>query len=247
MARNEGHIRSRGVVRRTLSILALVVLAAGSLFVGACASLPGQTPAELRDIYLQMNQIKLDVAELKNDQKESGRKTEYSLQQIDQKLSALSAALDSLKVDIDRMSGGSGVTLSPGVTGTTPSNLTGADEELRLAQEQYAKGNYDRAAEIYLGVLAQYKDAPQAPEASIRLAKVYYQQKKYKEAREGFETFLRDYPASDKIPQVLHSKGLCEIQMKDMTAARQTFERLKTTYPDYEPELVQQIMANYLK
>ncbi|MFP4381155.1 MAG: tetratricopeptide repeat protein [Candidatus Sumerlaeia bacterium] len=226
--------------------LAGIFLLSALVLTGACV----QSPPELNDIYVKISQIKLDIEEIKDQQKAADKKNEYALAQIEQRLESQETTLTAMRSDLERQIASIGGKPVPDSMDETDESGTEesseADKLLRNAQEQYALGNYDTAIQMYEQYLREYPDSVAAPDAALRLGRIYYQQSDFEKARETFSMILEEYPASDKIPQVYHSKGICEIQMRKLDEARETLEKLRQTYPDYEPERVQQLMDNHL-
>ena len=112
-------------------------------------------------------------------------------------------------------------------------------EIIKLGDEAYAKGYFERAGDYYIEVNKYF---PYTVEDELGLSKAvdaYYKAKKFMDSRLAASKFLSLYPESNKAQQVLYfrSKSFCDeidIVERDQAAARdciESFSAFQSLYP----------------
>ena len=112
-------------------------------------------------------------------------------------------------------------------------------EIIKLGDQAYAKGYFERAGDYYLEVNTYF---PYSVEDELGLSKAvdaYYRAGKFEDSRLAATKFLSLYPESNKAQQVLYfrSKGFCDeidIVERDQAAAKDciaSFSAFQSLYP----------------
>jgi len=93
------------------------------------------------------------------------------------------------------------------------------------------QGEYVESARSFQSFLADYPNAPLAPNAWYWLGESYYATQNYPIALRSFDTLLSNFPDSPKAPDAMLKKGYCQIEMGDAGAGRQTLNRVINEFP----------------
>lgn len=125
-------------------------------------------------------------------------------------------------------------------TGTRPPSPNAVDVDARALNGQGAydialsalrQGDYVESARSFQAFLADYPNAPLAPNAWYWLGESYYATQNYPIALRSFDTLLSSFPDSPKAPDAMLKKGYCQIEMGDAGAGRQTLNRVINEFP----------------
>jgi tol-pal system protein YbgF len=125
-------------------------------------------------------------------------------------------------------------------TGTRPPSPNAVDLDARALNGQGAydialgalrQGDYVESARSFQAFLADYPNAPLAPNAWYWLGESYYATQNYPIALRSFDTLLSNFPDSPKAPDAMLKKGYCQIEMGDAGAGRQTLNRVINEFP----------------
>ena len=128
----------------------------------------------------------------------------------------------------------------PPATGTRPPSPNAMDVDARALNGQGAydvalaalrQGEYVESARSFQSFLADYPNAPLAPNAWYWLGESYYATQNYPIALRSFDTLLSNFPDSPKAPDAMLKKGYCQIELGDAGAGRQTLNRVINEYP----------------
>ena len=128
----------------------------------------------------------------------------------------------------------------PPATGTRPPSPNAMDVDARALNGQGAydvalaalrQGEYVESARSFQSFLADYPNAPLAPNAWYWLGESYYATQNYPIALRSFDTLLSNFPDSPKAPDAMLKKGYCQIEMGDAGAGRQTLNRVINEFP----------------
>ena len=128
----------------------------------------------------------------------------------------------------------------PPATGTRPPSPNAMDVDTRALNGQGAydialaalrQGDYVESARSFQSFLADYPNAPLAPNAWYWLGESYYATQNYPIALRSFDTLLSSFPDSPKVPDAMLKKGYCQVEMGDAGAGRQTLNRVIDEFP----------------
>jgi tol-pal system protein YbgF len=128
----------------------------------------------------------------------------------------------------------------PPATGTRPPSPNAMDVDARALNGQGAydtalaalrQGEYVESARSFQSFLADYPNAPLAPNAWYWLGESYYATQNYPIALRSFDTLLSNFPDSPKAADAMLKKGYCQIEMGDAGAGRQTLNRVINEFP----------------
>lgn len=129
---------------------------------------------------------------------------------------------------------------SPRAAGSRPPSPNAMDVDARALNGQGAydvalaalrQGEYVESARSFQSFLADYPNAPLAPNAWYWLGESYYATQNYPIALRSFDTLLSNFPDSPKAPDAMLKKGYCQIEMGDAGAGRQTLNRVINEFP----------------
>lgn len=226
---------------------ALAVCALFALTLG-CQSLT--PPPDLQDTRLDINQIKLELGDMRSDQQEMLRMIQRELELLNQKVDTQDAGLNALREDMNtqffHMRQG---TVPPTEIGETPGDQSGEPlteaEMLRQAEEAYARGDYEDAIARYEAFVGAYPDSVNLPDARLHIGRCHYMHKDFEQAHKAFNKVVEWHPDSPLVPNAYYSRALCELQLRNMEAARRTLQILKTEYPTYQPEQIDLLISRY--
>ena len=118
----------------------------------------------------------------------------------------------------------------PGAAGTDTGGLNGQGP-YDIALAALRRGDYVESARSFQTFLADYPNAPLAPNAWYWLGESYYATQNYPIALRSFDTLLSSFPDSPKAPDAMLKKGYCQIELGDAGAGRQTLNRVINEYP----------------
>jgi len=104
--------------------------------------------------------------------------------------------------------------------------------------EDFKKGKYEEATEIFQQVKDRYPYSKFAVEAELKMADAYFRRNLYLEAFDAYGEFERLHPKNPNIPYVIYQKGMCSFNQistidRDQThtlKAKDEFERLLRRY-----------------
>lgn len=104
--------------------------------------------------------------------------------------------------------------------------------------EDFKKGKYEDATEIFQQVKDRYPYSKFAVEAELKMADAYFRRDLYLEAFDAYGEFERLHPKNPNIPYVIYQKGMCHFNQistidRDQThtlKAKDEFERLLRRY-----------------
>lgn len=109
----------------------------------------------------------------------------------------------------------------------------------RLAQEEYAKGDYGDAAETLDRLLLVFPTFEQAADAAFLLAEAYYQDEQYITSSSEYTRFLDRYPAHPSAPEA--ALGVCRsyanlspISQRDQTFTGQALTVCQNVMADFQ-------------
>jgi len=133
-----------------------------------------------------------------------------------------------------------GTSPRPPISGSRPPSPNAVDLDARALNGQGAydialsalrQGDYVESARSFQAFLADYPNAPLAPNAWYWLGESYYATQNYPIALRSFDTLLSNFPDSPKAPDAMLKKGYCQIEMGDAGAGRQTLNRVINEFP----------------
>lgn len=137
------------------------------------------------------------------------------LDDLNTRLSALSAQMASAKVSSERLE-------------ATP----GPDQLYRTAYNDYLQGNYDLALRGFQAYLEQFKDGDLADDAQYYSGDSLYNQRRFSDALAAFDRLLSSYPNSDRVPAARLKKGLALLEMKRRQEAIAELTELVRQFPN---------------
>lgn len=105
--------------------------------------------------------------------------------------------------------------------------------------EQYKKGEYKKAIEIFTRVRDEYPLNPIALMAELGIADSYFENEQYVDAEVAYNSFVELHPTNPNVPYAMFQLGMCHYHQmqtidRDQTAtqkARKEFERLMARFP----------------
>jgi len=105
--------------------------------------------------------------------------------------------------------------------------------------EQYKKGDYKKAIEIFTRVRDEYPLHPVALMAELGIADSYFENEQYVDAEVAYSSFVELHPANPNVPYAMFQLGMCHYHQmqtidRDQTEtqkARKEFERLIARFP----------------
>lgn len=118
-----------------------------------------------------------------------------------------------------RISVGVTLVLAGTLCAPTPSRAQEVTSELRRAQELERTGHYQQAIPVYLGVL---KQRPESPEANIGLGRTYFHSGQYAEAAINFERALELQAGN---PQIVEWLGKSYLRASEPEKVLELFSR----------------------
>lgn len=105
--------------------------------------------------------------------------------------------------------------------------------------EQYKKGDYKKAIEIFTRVRDEYPLHPVALMAELGIADSYFENEQYVDAEVAYSSFVELHPTNPNVPYAMFQLGMCHYHQmqtidRDQTEtqkARKEFERLIARFP----------------
>jgi tol-pal system protein YbgF len=98
----------------------------------------------------------------------------------------------------------------------------------------FRKGEFDRAATGFSGLLKRFPNTGYRSSALFWLGNAQYAKREYKEAIASFRSLVVAAPESPRAPEALLAIANCQAELKDPKAARRTIDELVKTYPRSE-------------
>ena len=98
----------------------------------------------------------------------------------------------------------------------------------------FRRGEFDRAATGFSGLLKRYPNSGYRQSALFWLGNAQYAQRAYKDAIASFRTLVATAPDSPRAPEALLAIANCQAELKDPKAARRTIDELLSKYPKSE-------------
>jgi tol-pal system protein YbgF len=98
----------------------------------------------------------------------------------------------------------------------------------------FRKGEFDRAATGFSGLLKRFPNTGYRSSALFWLGNAQYAKRDYKEAIASFRSLVAAAPESPRAPEALLAIANCQAELKDPKAARRTIDELVKTYPRSE-------------
>ncbi|MEO8081034.1 MAG: tol-pal system protein YbgF [Caldimonas sp.] len=125
-----------------------------------------------------------------------------------------------------------------------PQKVTEGDKEFLADPEEkrqyddalaaFRKGDFDRAASSFGGLLKRYPNTGYREASLFWLGNAQYARRDYKEAIATFRSLVAAMPQSPRAPESLLAIANCQAELKDAKAARKTIDELLKTYPKSE-------------
>jgi tol-pal system protein YbgF len=125
-----------------------------------------------------------------------------------------------------------------------PQKVTVDDKEFSVDPEEkrsyddalagFRRGDFDRAATGFSGLLKRYPATGYRQAALFWLGNAQYARRDYKEAIGSFRSLVASAPDSPRAPEALLAIANCQAELKDSKAARRTIDELLKTYPKSE-------------
>jgi tol-pal system protein YbgF len=125
-----------------------------------------------------------------------------------------------------------------------PQKVTVDDKEFTVDPEEkrsyddaiagFRKGDFDRAASGFSGLLKRFPGTGYRESALFWLGNSLYGQRDYKNAVLTFRSLVSALPDSPRAPEALLAIANCQAELKDARAARKTIDELLKTYPKSE-------------
>ena len=98
----------------------------------------------------------------------------------------------------------------------------------------FRKGEFDRAATGFSGLLKRFPNTGYRSSALFWLGNAQYAKREYKEAIASFRSLVVAAPESPRAPEALLAIANCQAELKDPKAARRTIDELVKTCPRSE-------------
>jgi tol-pal system protein YbgF len=125
-----------------------------------------------------------------------------------------------------------------------PQTVTVDDKEFSVDPEEkrsyddalagFRKGEFDRAASGFAGLLRRFPNTGYRQSALFWLGNAQYAKRDYKEAIASFRSLVVATPESPRAPEALLAIANCQAELKDTKAARHTIDELVKAYPRSE-------------
>ena len=104
-------------------------------------------------------------------------------------------------------------------------------------------GDYDAAEQAFAGYVANYPDAPRAPEASYWWGKTLAARNAHAEAARAYITAIRGWPQTAWAPEAVIELSKSLVALKKAPDACQTLGELTRRYPKAPPTIVSRANA----
>ena len=98
----------------------------------------------------------------------------------------------------------------------------------------FRRGEFDRAASGFSGLLKRYPNSGYRQSALFWLGNAQYARRDYKEAITTFRSLIASAPDSARAPEAMLAIANCQAELKDTKAARKTIDDLLKAYPKSE-------------
>jgi tol-pal system protein YbgF len=182
----------------------------------------GQLKRSLLDLNNQLEGLRQDNAKLRGQNEQLAR----DLAEVQRKQADIQQGVDDRIRKIEPQK----VTLDDREFMVEPDEKRTYDESL----EAVRKGDFDRAAGSFSGLLRRWPNSGYRASALFWLGNAQYGQRNYKDAIGTFRTLVTTAPDSPRAPEALLALANCQAELKDTKAARKTIEELVKTYPKSE-------------
>ncbi|MCK4728859.1 MAG: tol-pal system protein YbgF [Desulfobacterales bacterium] len=127
------------------------------------------------------------------------------------------------------------VSSGPEKTGTDqgkPSASKTPDEIYAGAKQEFDKGEYEAARELFQSFLKQYPKSKNADNAQFWIGEIYYREKWYEKAILEYQKVIETYPKGNKTHSALLKQGYAFLNLGDKDNARLILKELIRKYPD---------------
>lgn len=249
--------REASVIRRIVSALALLVLAAATPAWAVNKDIE-RLQIQVADLQRQLNDLVrmaedsqaeihrlneslADLNAMLKKQAQDSRVLDESVQSalrdITDRLSELGERLQALAAAPPPAAAAAGTPPFPsaGPPGTLPAPAAAAPPPRELysqAYADYARGNYDVAIQGFTEYLHNYPSTDFSDNAQYWIGESYYGKKAWGDAIAAWDTLVRDYPASDKLPDARVKKGMALEKMGRRRQALAEYRYVLDRYPN---------------
>ncbi|MDH5508998.1 MAG: penicillin-binding protein activator [Nitrospinota bacterium] len=124
---------------------------------------------------------------------------------------------------------------SPPVLSPTPQGGEGASTIYGQAEDAYASGNYEQAAQTYMRFIASSAPThPLADNAYFKIGMCWFEMKRYDDALYFFNTVMNRFPGSENRAEALVNSAISIYHLKDLEGAEKVFDQAMNseTRPD---------------
>lgn len=106
------------------------------------------------------------------------------------------------------------------------------DKLYAVAKQQFDKGEYDSARELFQAFVKKYPKSKNADNAQFWIGEVYYDEKWYEQAILEYEKVIDKYPNGNKVQSALLKQGFAFFQLGDTANAKLILRELVHKYPN---------------
>ena len=100
------------------------------------------------------------------------------------------------------------------------------------AKEQFDKGKYEVARNLFERFLERYGESEKADNAQFWIGEIYYREKWYEKAILEYQKVIETYPKGNKVRSALLKQGLAFLNLGDEDNARLILKELVRKHPD---------------
>ncbi|OEU80101.1 MAG: tol-pal system protein YbgF [Desulfobacterales bacterium S5133MH4] len=106
------------------------------------------------------------------------------------------------------------------------------DKLYAVAKQQFDRGEYDSARELFQAFVKKYPKSKNADNAQFWIGEVYYDEKWYEQAILEYEKVIDKYPNGNKVQSALLKQGFAFHQLGDTANAKLILRELVHKYPN---------------
>jgi len=201
------------------------------------------------DTDARMDELGRKVADLESSLKGLNGSIDTTTRELDQarrENAALKSQVQSLS---DRLAGAeqklaaaaAPAPTAPAVEAQAPAGDPG--KEFAAARQLMLSGDYDGAEQAFAAYVANYPDAPRAPEASFWWGKTLTARSAHAEAARAYITAIRGWPQTSWAPEAVVELSKSLVALKKPADACQTLAELTRRYPKAPPAITARAAA----
>jgi tol-pal system protein YbgF len=191
---------------------------------------------QMTQMSVQIDQLKrslLDLNGMIEAQRADNAKVRGQIEQLSRDVAELQRKQTDLQQGVDER-----------IRKVEPQKVTVDDKEFSVDPEEkrsyddalagFRKGEFDRAASGFTGLLKRFPGSGYRASALFWLGNAQYARRDYKEAIATFRSLVVAAPDGPRAPEALLAIANCQAELKDTKAARRTIDELLKTYPRSE-------------